>query len=379
MKAKVAIFIDTGIIGGPGRGVFQVLHHLPPQGLDYVLCGFAYPDPKSTEFIETAQARNLNLRLLRQRFRFDPRLFTQALAIIRQEGCNVIETHGYKDHVLGCLLHAYLGIPWISFSHGWTTEDWKVRLYHAADSLTLRYSNVALAVSPQLLDSLVKIRGSQRDSRLILNAVDVDDLSTSPALSSIRQSLGLDPDSFLFGCFGRLSPEKGQSVLLAAFAQAFPGPSKTQLIFVGDGSERRVLVEQVEALGLSEHVHFVGYQRNIGDYYAAIDALVLPSLSEGLPNVVLEAMALGVPVIATRVGAVDLIIDAGVHGELVTAGDPVALADGLRKVERERSAIAAMAIRGREKVLNNFSPQTRAKAIFELYQTVAGLGARGRY
>jgi glycosyltransferase involved in cell wall biosynthesis len=368
MKPKVCKILDTGIIGGPGKGIFQVLKYALPDDLDYILCTFEYKTPKSTEFIEGARARNLNLRLIKQHFRLDPSPIFQIYKIIKNENCNIIESHGYKGHLIACALSKLLRIPWVAVSHGWTTEDWKVRLYHSLDLVLLPFANAALTVSPQLQDTISKLRGPGKLTRLIYNAVDQAEIHGKDGGQAVRKSLGLDQNQILLGCFGRLSPEKGQQVLLEAFEIVSRENKKVCLVLVGDGPRRAYLEDMAKHMPSAGQVFFVGYQAAMRDYFEAIDLLVLPSLSEGLPNVVLEAMAMGVPVVATKVGAVDLAISDQDNGYLVEPGDAQALGSAIVEALRDRPKLTEIGKRGQDSLFPRFSPQERVKEIIRIYQ-----------
>src|SRR5207245_7362088 len=172
--------------------------------------------------------------------------------------------------------------------------------------------------------------------------------------AAVRRELWLDEHRPVVAVVGRLSPEKGQAYFvdaMAAVARAVPG---AQGLIVGDGQEEGRLRAKVAAMELDGAIGFAGYRRDMDRIYAAIDLLVLPSLSEGLPNVVLEAMAHGRPVIATRVGGVPEVIDDGVIGWLVAAADAPALARATLTLLRGPARCAAMRRAASERINRNF-------------------------
>lgn len=368
MKPKVLIIIDTQIIGGPGKGLFQFLRTAQRESFvgsfDYKLCTFEYNSPRSTDFIDTARSLNLSLHLLKQRRRFDLSSLKDAIRLVRSEAINLIQTHGYKEHLFGLAVSKICGIPWVSFSHGRTTEDFKVRLYHSLDNLTLRFPEISVGVSPIIVDSLKKLRGMKRVFH-IPNAVDPNELKRDLGGDAMRSFLQIPSSTFLIGSFGRFSKEKGHAVLLKA-ASKLKGKD-FKLILVGDGPEKKELFALANALGLENAFIVIPHTRTIRDYFEAIDLFVLPSYSEGLPNVVLEAMSLKKPVIASAVGAIPEVMQDGVTGWIVPPGDPDILAEKINTCYESREGLVKIGEAGYLSVVSRYDPVVRAESIVRLY------------
>ncbi len=165
---------------------------------------------------------------------------------------------------------------------------------------------------------------------------------------------------------GRLEREKGQALLLDALAQLRAGGLVLELTLVGDGSAREKLVERARDLDLEDLVTFVGKagQDTIQAHYAAADLFCLPSLGEGVPVVLMEAMAMGVPVVATRVGGVAELVEDGRSGRVVSPGSAEVLATALAELAADPERRARMAAAGRERVLEGFSIERAANLLF---------------
>ena len=370
-KPKVFMLIDTARIGGPGKGLFQFIRNADASRYDYVLCNFDHPQGSSEEFNAYARERRMPLLLLTQRFGWDPRCVWQAYRWIKQEGCTLVQSHGYKSHVVGLILSRMLKIPWLAWSHGWTLQDLKVRFYQALDRWTIRFADVAVAVSPPLYEQLTSWRGKERTTVLVLNAVESHaPVNSSISAEKIRERCGLGLDGQLIGCVGRLSLEKGQHELLQAFERIVQHHPHVVLLFVGEGPERAALRSLATEMKLAPRVCFHNYQVSLRAYYEALDLLVLPSLTEGLPNVVLEAMVRKVPVVASRVGAVPEILQDGQNGWMVPPGDIKALAHSCIQALRDRDRLEEIGKRGYESLYPKFSPQVRAEKILNLYDTL---------
>lgn len=370
MSPAVLIIIDTGIIGGPGRGLLQFLRHLPAGAARCTLCTFGYARPKSTQFIDEVRRRGLSLELLRQRFTFDPAAILDAWRLIRRGQFTVVQTHNYKSHCIAWLLRPFLKFRWVAFAHGWTTEDWKVRLYHSLDRVMLRAADHAVAVSPPLYATLCAWRGA-RPTELILNAADAEEVTRGAGREAFQRQVGLSASDLAIGCFGRLSSEKGQDVLLEAFARIAPDVPAARLVLVGDGPDEASLRARARELNVQDRVVFAGYYAGMRDCFDSIQLLVIPSRSEGLPNVLLEAMALGVPVVATSVGAIPEVLSDSTCGWVVRPGEvaqlETALRDALGNADKRRM-VAEQAKRG---LFPRFDPVARAARIARLYQIEA--------
>ncbi|MCF6218071.1 MAG: glycosyltransferase family 4 protein [Gammaproteobacteria bacterium] len=369
MKPNVFIIFASRILSGPGKGLFQFIRHAKAgHGFDYVLANFTNNIGCKSEFAEVAEKEGANYRLLYQKAMLDPALIKQALKLYRDEKCNIIQTHGYKGHVIAYVLSRLFGFKWIAWAHGWTNENAKVRFYNKIERFCLKRADIAVAVSPKLYDRISSFRGVKKRTSMILNAVEEGELPGEIGGAATRIKHGFNSDDLVLGCFGRLSPEKGQEVLLEAFARVTPKHSKVKVMLVGDGQEGVSLKALAERLGISNQVVFCGYQRAMQDYYEAVDIVVMPSHSEGLPNVVLEAQAARKPVIVTDVGGVREIVEDGVNGRVVPAGDRLALAEAISAVVSSRQLCAQYAKKGYEMLYPKFSPAQRAKKITTLYQ-----------
>jgi len=171
-----------------------------------------------------------------------------------------------------------------------------------------------------------------------------------------RRALLVDDGYFIWLAAGRLVPQKDYPTLLRAFARAFDAHPTVRLLIAGEGPLRPTLEELADRLGLGDRVRFLGLRDGIADLLAACDALVLSSAHEGLPNVVMEAMAAARPVVATSVGGVPELVEPGVTGRLVPPADPAALGEAMAQVVAMGvEDLARMGAAGRQRVSERFS------------------------
>jgi len=370
MSPAPLILIDTGIIGGPGRGIVQLGRFLESKSIRYLICNFKYPRPKSREFEEELQRQGLRAATVSQRFVFDSAPILQFYRLAREGRYNILQSHGYKSHVVALVVSRITGLPWLAFTHGWTREDRKVAIYHALDKWMLRIADSVIAVSPPLFNLFREVRGERRQTHLIFNAADTSTLPGKYGGEAVRRRLLAPGREVLVGCFGRLSFEKGVDILLRSISLIRRGFPQVSFLILGDGPEREALGSLATELGLGDSVTFEPHALAMRDYYEAIDLLVLPSRSEGLPNVVLEALSFGVRVVGTDVGAVREVITDRQNGWVAPSGDPRALA---RVMD---TALSWMMTQGREPVAKRellgaaFTPEYRSLRIMGVYKNL---------
>lgn len=278
--------------------------------------------------------------------------------------------HGYKANLLGRVAARRVGIPAVAVSRGWTAENAKVRVYEALDRWHLR-----------LMDHVVCVSDGQA-AKVLRAGVPAGRVSV--IRNSARPEAFADPDprfrAKLFAHFpgdamvrravvaaGRLSPEKGFAVLLEAAAGFLAADPGAGVVLFGEGPERATLERRVAELGLGERFALPGFTRDLDKYLPWADVAVLPSFTEGLPNVVLEASAAGVPVVATAVGGTPEAVADGETGLLVPPGQPQVLAARIGELLADPDRRQQMGEAGRAFVRERFSFAGQAEAYRQLF------------
>ena len=241
----------------------------------------------------------------------------------------------------------------------------------------LEQAEVVTAVSAAVADSLVSDYGAPRGRiRVVPNGAELPDEEVEhPAARRLREDLGVGMLRPLWVCAGRLEEQKGQDVLLAALAEVRLRGLEFVAVLAGEGSRRGALEARTRELGLEAHVRFPGQVEDLGPLLAAADAVVLPSRWEGLPLVLLEAMARGRPVVATPVGGIPEVVEDGVHGRLVAADDARALADVLEEFHRRPDAAVRLGRRGAARVREGYTWPRVVEAFESVYDEVLGLAS----
>ena len=350
--------IDTVILSGPGRQLVAQGMAQQARGAAFSILTFHRSGRELSPFVHYARARGLACEVIDESGRFDVSVLPRLRDALAQRGATVIQTHGYRPSALVRTLRTlgWTSAAWVGFYHGATAEDWKVRLYDALDRRLLRSADQVVVMSrPQmaLFDGM-----SERVS-LVFNAV-LDAEATTGA-SRVTPLPPAVPGRARVAAIGRLSPEKGVDVLLAAAALLRDEGHAVEWLVAGDGPERAALERQRAALSLGNVVHFLGQVHDVSALYRAIDLLVIPSRSEGLPNVLLEALRHGRFAVSTRVGAVPDVLDGTRAGIVVPPEEPRALADAVVRALAERGD--AEVARDRALVIERFSLDARVRAL----------------
>jgi glycosyltransferase involved in cell wall biosynthesis len=281
----------------------------------------------------------------------------------------IVCSHGYKSDLIGLTAARRMGIPIVAVSHGWTCENFRVRLYEAVDRLALRRMDRVVCVS-EAQAAKVRVAGVSRERIVVIrDAIRGERFEATRAeYLGLMQRFFSAPGTQVVGAAGRLSPEKGFADLIAAARAVAQTNPSIRFVLFGDGRLRQDLQRRVEAAGLQGTFVLAGFRSDIDRFLPHLDLLVLPSYTEGLPNVILEAFAAGVPVVATAVGGTPEIVEDGVNGRLVAPGNPGLLAQTLIEVLGDDSKRRAMGQEGRRRVLCEFTFAGQGQAYRRVFE-----------
>ena len=300
----------------------------------------------------------------------------QLIDYFRQHKFDILHTHKYKDNILGAVSSACRGIrrrvrtihglpePFVGF------QAVKISAYQLVDNWVNRYLvDRILAVSLDLRNHLIKRFGAEKVS-CIQNAIDIEQIRVTKRATELREELKLGGQEFLIGTMGRLMPVKGLEFFLKAAHIIRRQKPNVKFIIAGDGPLMPALRAQVREYNLDKKVLFLGHRDDGYDILKLIDLFVLPSLNEGIPMVLLEALALARPVIASRVGGIPEVIEDGVSGLLVTPGREDELAQSCVALMDNYNFAQELGIAGRKRVEERFSARVMAEKVAEVYRTL---------
>jgi glycosyltransferase involved in cell wall biosynthesis len=258
--------------------------------------------------------------------------------MLKDNSFDLIHTNGYFADIVGIPVARILGIPSISTCHGFISTDAKLKLYNKLDKIMLRLSDRIIAVSQGIKEDLIHngIAGSR--VAVIQNAVNGNrgTESFSQTRSKKRHALGLSEQDFVIGFVGRLSQEKGIEHLIHAAALLTNANVPVKLLLVGEGPQRNSLETLSVEKGVKDRVQFAGFQSDAESWLDCFDVFALPSLTEGTPMALLEAMSCGVPVVASAVGGVPYVIESGKNGILVSPGKTQDIKDAMHLLYKNK-------------------------------------------
>jgi glycosyltransferase involved in cell wall biosynthesis len=288
----------------------------------------------------------------------------RAATIARQTGAAVLHSHDMRANAVSFVLRRSYSLPWIAHVHGWlgNTHRGRWRLYEAIDKRLICGADLVL-VGSQAAAAEVRACGVQ-NVEVVPNAVAIPAADAGEASSAlVRASLGLPGDALVFGMVGRLHPGKGQEVFLRAFADAARDMPNLYGLVVGEGEHKARLTALAAELGLSGRLHFVGYVQDIVPYVRAMDVVVVPSIKDSLPLTALEAMALSRPIIVSRAGDLQILVQNGVTGLVVPIGDPGAVAVQIRLLATDPALRQRLGAAARQRIVDAYSAEVMARRL----------------
>jgi glycosyltransferase involved in cell wall biosynthesis len=299
---------------------------------------------------------------------------TQIVRSFRENPCDLIHTHKPKDNVLGVLAGILSCHPLVVRTVHGSPEIFTgmKRLRMILHELPNQFCNKFLvdrviAVSNDLKNRL----GQYYDSDKVVcihNGISHREMYAGEGSNEIRSMLGLDKGDYVIGSVGRLTAVKGHEFLIRAAAHFVEGPRIVKVILVGDGPLRKHLEELAFHLGVSERVIFTGHQEHPRGFLRAMDVFVLPSLNEGIPLALLEAMSVSLPIVASRVGGVPEVIEHERAGLLVEPGNEQELAKACNRFIRDKLLADTLGSAAHLKVTSHFSSEVMAAKVVSLYR-----------
>ena len=304
---------------------------------------------------------------------FKPLVFFKLAAILKREKVDILHCHKHKTVFYGTIAGKLAGVPIIlAHVHGMgRTRNFKRKILNR---FIFSFVDRILTVSRAVREDVIQNNPSFKSENVINvgNSIDLDSFSSVIYdKQNVRRKFGLSQDSFVFATAGRLVPTKGQQYLVEAFARIKKQITNAELIIAGIGELKDELEIQASDLGCRDSVHFPGFVENMRELYSCTDTFVLPSLAEGLPRTLIEAMASGVFCIAANAGGIPEILDNGNFGTLVPPKNSNALADAMLKAanmsQQTKSAVISAA---KKYIRENYSHDVIIKKIENIYDSL---------
>lgn len=377
---RVLHLIDSGGLYGAEMMLLHLMQAQQELGLEPVL-GSIGARGEGEKALEREAGRR-NLRVERFRMRPGPNWAgaLEILAFARREQVQLVHSHGYKGNILlGLLPYPLRRLPVVSTVHGWTSAGgWnRLRLYEWLDALSLRFVDRVVFVS-EAMRHHPRLR-SLPSAKVAVIANGIPAESAQQENGAVREEIvRFAGQGFSIGAVGRLSPEKGLEHLVDAVADLAGEGRDVRLALLGEGELRRELEQRAADRGIGDRVLFAGYVPDARRYLPSFDLFCMPSLTEGLPLALLEAMAAEVPIIASGVGGIPEALDQGRAGLLVAPGRVAALREAIASVLDEPQPASARAHQARQRLAAVYSSRAMAERYLQVYrQCRPGIGRGG--
>lgn len=326
--------------------------------------------PVSNEFVLACEKAGVEVHVLRERFLFDPAVLPAIRKLIAHCKPDIIQSHAVKSHFLIRLTAIHRECPWIAFHHGYTWTSLRTRIYNHLDRWSLPSASKVVTVCRPFASILEEI--GVRPERIVIrhNSVKTFSPASDEEVLALRSDLGISEDMSVLLCVGRLSREKAQADLIeaAALLRRENKQRKLRFILAGEGPDERMLRGIAKSCHVEDCFTFTGYVSDLRPYYTLANLLVLPSHTEGSPNVLLEAMAAGLPIVATAVGGVPEIVTNEKQALLVEKQNPVALAGAIERLLGDANLQRELAEAARQSI-SAYSPAAYCDSILALYQS----------
>jgi len=390
-RVKVLRVIARLNMGGPALHVAYLTAGLRDRGYDTTLvAGTLARGEDSMGFVADELGVDVVRieELGREISPFRDLLATMRLArVIRRERPQILHTHTAKAGAVGRLAAVLAGParpPVIVHTfHGHVLRGYfgpvRTRFFLALERWLASHTTVLIAVGPQVRDDLVALGVAPPERFAVIRlGIELEERvrPQDDGRAETRRYLGVPADRFVVGWVGRMTAVKRTDDVLESFRRLREGGVDASLWLVGDGPDRERLERRASELGVIRDTLFLGYQEDVAPYYAAFDALVLPSANEGTPVSVIEALAAKTPVVATRVGGVPDVVREGEEGFLVDAGDTEELAERLTRLARDPALRRRLGESGRGRVLKRYAVERLLDDVDRLYAELLATAGR---
>lgn len=360
--------VVTGTGGGPEKTILNSPRFLREYGIDSA-CMFMKPpdDPGFASLEARAATSGAEIIGIDDSGPLDFSIVRKAIRLCRERNVTIWHGHDYKSNALGLLVRLFHHMQLITTAHGWVHFTSRTPTYYRIDRFCMKRYERVLCVSPDLIERCRETRIPDDRLTLVDNAIVHTDYETTPATDAEKAGFGFGSGQILLGAVGRLSEEKGFDKLLDAVSQLVDEGHNIGLIIAGEGHLKNALQDQIERLELQHRVHLAGYLADPRELYRAIDIFTLSSLREGLPNVVLEAMASQRAVVTTACNGIPRLVQDAHNGLVVPADNVDALTNGIRQCLLSTELREHLAAEGRRTIEERFSFERRMEKVVEAY------------
>jgi len=367
-RLRVLHVIGGGEFGGAERHILNLATAINPDMAEVSVCCL-FADP----FVRVAREAGIRSHSVPMRHKLDFGIVTKLRDLIIEEGIHLVHTHGVRANLVGRLAARMAGIDTVVTTvHSLLVQDYPGLFSRLANTFIERASRGLttqfIAVSGGLQKALIQQGIPEKKITVIYNGLNPGLFQQADSAGRWREKAGFSPGVPLVAIVGRLHPVKGHRYFLRSAAEILEKRTDVHFLVVGSGPERDSLEEYTRKLGISEHVTFTGFVSDVTELMPDLNLLIVPSLWEGFGLTALEAMAVGVPVVATSVGGLPEIVEHGATGLLVPPANEAGLTRGISWMLDHPQEAVEMAAAARHVVEQKFTASVMARKTEELYR-----------
>lgn len=363
------VVTETG--GGPDKTILNSPRVLRELGYDAICAYMRHPEDAGFHEIEKrAEKWQAPLVAVDDHGPLDWRVPARFRDVCAEHHPAIWHGHDYKSNLMGLLVGRGHPMALITTVHGWVKKTWKTPLYYAIDRYCLRRYDHVICVSEDILRDCISLGIPEDRCGYLPNAIDTREFHRSESARAALVERARTPERLVVGAAGRLSREKGFANLIRAVRQMSSDGLDIELRIAGDGDARAELEALSERCGLRNRVKFLGFVSDTTAFYEHLDCLVISSLREGLPNVLLEAMAFELPVVSTRSGGISTVLTDLENGVLLDQGTPQEIAQALSSLAEDPQMRLRLGKEARATVERSFSFRRRMDTMSRIYDRV---------
>jgi len=366
---KILHLRSSNFYGGPERQIHFHAKLAQQAGVDICVASFS-EENSAPELLNRSSADNIRTELFTVKNAYD----SSAIKLIRKylidNQVDILCTHEYRSHYYGFRACNTMPTKWIAFSRGMTTENLKIRIFTFLEKYLLRKASHIVAVSDSQKRKLINQSLKSENITTVHNAIDLSFIDSISAVS-IKEKFHFEPDLYICISAGRFSEEKGQFYFVKAAEVALKENDKLRFVLFGDGPDLVKIQEYIKQKNLEAYILCPGFEAGVLPLIKTADLLVNPSLSEGLPNIVLEAMASETPVVLTDVGGHPEIVSDNRNGYIVEPKNIDQLAEKILLCVSDRSKQAEFISESKKVLSNKFSFESQNDKLRRIYENHA--------
>ena len=360
--------------GGPDKTILLSAERHDPVRVEVVVAYIRDTQDREFQISERARAKGLIYYEIEESGKFDLRVLRKLREIIVKHDINIIHGHDFKSDLFAYLVSWFLPnrkVLLVSTAHGWAAPGPRGNVYRYLDLLVMKRFDQLIAVSKATKRLMINSGVCEQNIEVIYNGIDTDSWKCHDTQSHARADLGIADAFPVIGYVGRITPEKDLDTWLRVAGVIERHYPEARFVIVGEGKDQ-VLTEKLQRtvieLGLSGKVNFVGFHSVLQPLYSAMDIFLLTSDREGLPNCILEAMSMGIPVVTTGVGGAPELVMHGHTGYVGQVADVQGLSTAVMKLVQNKALSSKMGEAGRVRVEEKFSFRHRLEQIESLYE-----------